>query len=86
MHGSITSTVWTYRLLGFFVGQKINKTKEECTDEPLSWFIGYNANGECHITTQNISTAHSPAFLIESTYTFKTRFFFLRNNYFILFV
>ena len=58
------ATYFTYKLLGFLVGQKYEKyEKANCTQNPFYWFAGYSGQGECRLTTQNYTLAFSPAFL-----------------------
>lgn len=68
VQGSYTheSVGWTYRILGFLVGQPINVAEQNCTQLPLYWYPGYNGTGQCHYTTQNLSQAYSPAFIEDS--------------------
>lgn len=57
---------WTFRLLGFLTGRpRPETTKNNCNTLPLSWFSGFNNTGLCLLTTQNYSSALSPAFLID---------------------
>ncbi|XP_037030857.1 nicastrin isoform X1 [Bradysia coprophila] len=65
VQGSYTheSVAWTYRLLGFLIGQSVPIDEQNCTTLPLNWFAGFNGTGQCHYTTQNFSQAYSPAFL-----------------------
>lgn len=67
VQGSLTyETIgWTYRVFGFLISQTINATQEQCNALPLMWFSGVSGQGECHRSTQNVSDAQSPAFLIE---------------------
>ncbi|XP_075147809.1 nicastrin [Haematobia irritans] len=61
------ATIWTYRIMGYLVSQKLhNVPRENCTYLPRYWFAGYNKQGECGLTTQNYSLALSPAFTIEN--------------------
>lgn len=62
--GSYThqSVGWTYRILGLLVGQTLPNSKEDCNYLPYYWYGGFNGTGECHYTTQNFSSAISPAF------------------------
>ncbi|XP_017848718.1 nicastrin isoform X2 [Drosophila busckii] len=64
--GSQESSGWTYRLLGYLLSlpQKTIAI-ENCTQLPLYYFAGVNGSGECRLTTQNYTTALSPAFIIE---------------------
>lgn len=58
---------WTYRVLGYLTGRaqpQINK--ENCNELPLAWFAGINGTGQCFFTTQNLSQAYSPAFIIDN--------------------
>lgn len=61
---------WTYRVLGFATGHpepaKFPYTKDNCTDWPLEWFVGFNKSGQCLYTSLNLSQAFSPAFLNDS--------------------
>lgn len=69
VQGSISyETVgWTFRVLGFLTGRPDHSAiKENCTAPPLYWFSGFDGKGECLVTTQNLSTAYSPAFSIEN--------------------
>lgn len=59
------TSAWTYRVLGYLVGQPRDMGKDNCTVLPLSWYNGWNGDGECRYTTQNMSTALSPAFIID---------------------
>lgn len=67
VQGSLTyETIgWTYRVLGFLVSQRVEVTQDKCITLPLMWFSGITNDGECHLSTQNVSDASSPAFLIE---------------------
>uniref|UniRef100_A0A6B2EHY2 Nicastrin n=1 Tax=Phlebotomus kandelakii TaxID=1109342 RepID=A0A6B2EHY2_9DIPT len=57
------SVIWTYNIFGLTVGQKLEGVaKENCTHSPRMWFPGFGKQGECHLTTMNISLAISPAF------------------------
>ncbi|XP_061389629.1 nicastrin [Musca vetustissima] len=61
------ATIWTYRIMGYLLSQKIpNASQENCTQLPKYWFAGYSKQGECGLTTQNFSLALSPAFIIEN--------------------
>lgn len=40
--------------------------EKNCTTLPFSWFHGFNGTGQCQYTTQNFSSAYSPAFIEES--------------------
>lgn len=53
-------------ILGYLIGQRIEINEQNCTHLPLMWVSGVNGTGECRYTTQNLTTAYSPAFLIES--------------------
>lgn len=53
-------------ILGFLIGQRTEIDEQNCTHLPLMWVSGVNGTGECRYTTQNLTTAHSPAFLIAS--------------------
>lgn len=57
---------WTFRILGLLLGNKVSVNETNCTILPLSWYAGFDGNGECRRTTQNISDAYSPAFTIEN--------------------
>lgn len=58
---------WTYRVLGFLTGRpQPDVTKDKCNELPLAWFAGINGNGQCMFTTQNLSNAYSPAFIIDN--------------------
>ncbi|XP_017141316.1 nicastrin isoform X2 [Drosophila miranda] len=64
--GPQESSGWTYRVLGYLLSQKQPKIpKDNCTILPLHYFAGFNGVGECRLTTQNYSSALSPAFLID---------------------
>ncbi|XP_030559692.1 nicastrin isoform X1 [Drosophila novamexicana] len=64
--GSQESSGWTYRLLGYLLSHpEPNVPKENCSQLPLFYFAGVNGTGECRHTTQNFTSALSPAFLIE---------------------
>lgn len=64
---------WTYRILGFLTGRKQpNHSIDNCTTLPLNWFAGIDGTGECMLTTQNLSSAYSPAFTIDN-YDWKSR-------------
>lgn len=67
VQGSLTyETIgWTYRIFGFLSSQIINATQEQCGTLPLMWYSGVNGTGECHRSTQNVSDAQSPAFIID---------------------
>lgn len=57
---------WTYRVLGYLTGRpQPNVNKDNCNELPLSWFAGINGTGQCLFTTQNLSNAYSPAFIID---------------------
>lgn len=75
VQGSLTQemTGWTYRILGFLIGQKQNDVQEKsnCSMLPLFWFSGVHGTGECRLTTQNFSQAYSPAFF-EDGYDWKS--------------
>lgn len=75
-----TTVLWTYRILGYLVGQPNDHTKENCSHLPFAWYMGYNGTGECRYTTQNFSTAQSPAFLIDGSY-FDCNFPFITLHY-----
>ncbi|XP_068157377.1 nicastrin isoform X1 [Drosophila tropicalis] len=65
--GSQESSGWTYRVLGYLLSQpQANVTKVNCTILPLQYFSGFNGSGECRLSTQNYSSALSPAFLINN--------------------
>lgn len=70
VQGSYTHefVAWTYRLLGFLVGQPVPIEEQNCTTLPFNWFMGFNGTGQCHYTTQNFSQAYSPAFLLKGFY------------------
>lgn len=58
---------WTYRVLGYLTGRPEPKiSKDNCNEMPLSWFAGINGTGQCFFTTQNLSNAFSPAFIIDN--------------------
>lgn len=59
------ATIWTYHVTGFVLGKKTEMTKEECDYLPYRWYNGINGSGECKLTTHNVTTAISPAFLME---------------------
>lgn len=62
------NTGWAYRLLGLLIGQvNYSMSEDDCTHLPYYWYAGYNTSGECHLTTQNMSLAYSPAFLMPGT-------------------
>ncbi|XP_034127981.1 nicastrin isoform X1 [Drosophila guanche] len=64
--GPQESSGWTYRVLGYLLSQQQPKIpKDNCTVLPLHYFAGFNGAGECRLTTQNYSSALSPAFLID---------------------
>ncbi|XP_034489027.1 nicastrin [Drosophila innubila] len=64
--GSQESSGWTYRLLGFLLSQPQPQVPmENCTQLPMSYFAGFNGTGECRLTTQNYTSALSPAFLMD---------------------
>lgn len=68
VQGSLTyETIgWTYRIFGFLISQRVtDKPKESCLELPFMWFSGVHGMGECHRTTQNVSDAYSPAFIID---------------------
>lgn len=67
VQGSLTyETIgWTYRVLGFLISQRIDVAQDQCTTLPLMWFAGIANSGECHRSTQNVSDASSPAFIIK---------------------
>lgn len=68
VQGSLTyETIgWTYRVLGLLVGQRVQLPKDSCSLLPLMWFLGVSGTGECYRSTQNVSDAYSPAFIIEN--------------------
>lgn len=57
---------WTFRILGFLLGEELSLNETNCAVLPLSWYAGFAGTGECRRTTQNISDAYSPAFIIEN--------------------
>lgn len=59
------ATIWTYHIMGFVLGKKVENNEEECYYLPLRWYNGVNGSGECKITTHNVTRAISPAFLID---------------------
>uniref|UniRef100_U5EXI1 Nicastrin n=1 Tax=Corethrella appendiculata TaxID=1370023 RepID=U5EXI1_9DIPT len=68
VHSSYTheATGWTYRLFGLLFSQKFDEiSRENCSHLPYYWFAGYNGLGECRLTTQNFTSAFSPAFLLD---------------------
>uniref|UniRef100_A0A1B0D3C3 Histone deacetylase n=1 Tax=Phlebotomus papatasi TaxID=29031 RepID=A0A1B0D3C3_PHLPP len=57
------SVIYTHGIFGLTVGQKLDGVaRENCTIPPRIWYPGFGRHGECHLTTQNISLAISPAF------------------------
>ncbi|KAL5284629.1 NCSTN family protein [Megaselia abdita] len=65
-NGLREATIWTYRIMGLLVSQKMKDIeKDNCTVPPLNWYSGYSGDGECRLTTQNMTHARSPAFDIE---------------------
>ena len=81
------ATIWTYRIMGYLLSQKLPHVKEEnCTYLPRFWFAGYKNQGECGVTTQNYSVALSPAFIIEGNrLVLALKIPRLATDYFILF-
>lgn len=64
---SFETVGWTYSVLGFLTGrQTANHDRSNCTQLPFSWFAGFDGKGQCLRTTQNLTNAFSPAFLIEN--------------------
>lgn len=62
---SIQSTIWAYDLMGLLVGEPQQAMdKEACKPLPYRWFPGYDGQGLCVRTTQNYSSALSPAFRV----------------------
>ncbi len=60
------SAGWTYRLLGFVLSTVVpDRVKENCTTLPYFFLAGSKFSGECRLTTQNLSVALSPAFIID---------------------
>ncbi|XP_028896063.2 nicastrin [Zeugodacus cucurbitae] len=60
------TTGWTYRVLGLLLSTEVaDVVEEKCGPLPLRWITGQKGTGECRITTQNLSHALSPAFLID---------------------
>lgn len=58
---------WTYRVLGYLTGRpQPNVNQDNCNELPLAWFAGINGTGQCFYTTQNLSNAYSPAFIIDN--------------------
>lgn len=58
---------WTYRVLGFLTGRpEPSATKDNCTILPLAWYAGIDGKGHCLRSTQNFSSALSPAFTIDN--------------------
>lgn len=69
---TLEATGWAKMILGYLLSEKIPEVAEEnCTSLPYSWFPGSTMTGECRLTTQNYSTALSPAF-IEDGYNFQS--------------
>lgn len=69
-HVTLQYTGWAHRVLGFVLSENIpGVAKENCTTLPYYW-MPYKS-GECRLTTQNFSTALSPAFE-EPGYDFKS--------------
>lgn len=70
MYGGLQeSSGWTYRLFGYLLSQpQPSVAKENCTSLPLIYFNGFNGTGECRLTTQNYTSALSPAFLIKGKF------------------
>lgn len=63
------ATFLTYRLFGYLLGMKTTIAKKaDCTPNPLMWYPGIRDDGECRLTTQNLSLAYSPAFIIKSKF------------------
>lgn len=57
------SVIYTHGIFGLTVGQKLEGvSRENCSIPPRIWYPGFGRQGECHLTTQNISLAISPAF------------------------
>lgn len=57
---------WTYSVLGFLTGRPVpNRIANNCTQLPLAWFAGFDGKGQCYLTTQNLSSAYSPAFILD---------------------
>ncbi|CAG9809842.1 unnamed protein product [Chironomus riparius] len=71
---TLEATGWAYRVFGFVLSEKVDKDKENCTELPLYWIPGSLKNGECRLTTQNLSYAISPAFE-EEGYNFKSNLY-----------
>lgn len=69
---TLDSTAFMFRIFGFILGEKVEKSKENCTVLPLFWMPGVNLTGECRLTTQNFSLALSPAFEDDENYDFKS--------------
>lgn len=57
---------WMFRILGLLLGNKVSVDEKNCSVLPLFWYSGFDGHGECRKTTQNISDAYSPAFIIEN--------------------
>lgn len=65
------AAIWTYRVMGLLVSQKMKDIgKDNCTVPPLNWYAGFSGEGECRLTTQNMTHARSPAFDIEGEFFF----------------
>uniref|UniRef100_A0A1B0GHV0 Nicastrin n=2 Tax=Lutzomyia longipalpis TaxID=7200 RepID=A0A1B0GHV0_LUTLO len=61
--GNQRSVIYTHGIFGLTVGQKLEGVaRENCTVPPRIWYPGFGLHGECHLTTQNVSLAVSPAF------------------------
>lgn len=72
---SLETTGWSYRVLGFILSEKSVKEKENCTTLPYYWLPGSSKTGECRYTTQNFSSAISPAFEEDENYNFKSNLY-----------
>lgn len=58
---------WTYSVLGFLTGRPApNYVADNCTQLPLAWYAGFDGKGQCYLTTQNLSSAYSPAFIVDN--------------------
>lgn len=68
---TLEATGWAYRTFGYVLSEKVDKDKENCSVLPYYWLPGSLKNGECRLTTQNLSYAVSPAFE-EDDYDFKS--------------
>jgi nicastrin len=63
---------WAYRVFGYVLSTVVaDRDKDNCTTLPYFYLAGSKFKGECRFTTQNLSIAMSPAFIIDD-YDFKS--------------